>query len=273
MSSKRFYNAGDRIDEVFLFSLPDGPDGHVIGHWNFHALKESFLEVPDTIMAQHQEIHVTFAQDIARRFGVRGLVLIDPRHKPGDEDPEKDPPAIAPTDELAIERGRELWKSYTLSIVQNHLNDCESARAAGGAPRAAMGFTRRCLKLNGVTDPAQQYLDALREGRNPAVASDAVMTAVASMQASQNQMMALVLAIASGQKIEPELVRQLMPQPAPGGTIPQSGTAPQPSGVATGKTAKHVEARDQTKRETGLEVYDRSVKSRKDRAKAAAAAI
>src|SRR5579863_10720430 len=88
MSSKRFYNAGDRIDEVFLFSLPDGPDGHVIGHWNFHALKESFLEVPDTIMAQHQEIHVPFAKYIARRFGVRGLVLIDPRHKPGDEDPD-----------------------------------------------------------------------------------------------------------------------------------------------------------------------------------------
>jgi len=268
---KRFYNGGDRIAETFLFSLPDGPDGHVIGHWNFTALKESFFEVPETITAQNQEKHVTFWQDIHRRFGNRGIVLIDARHDPASEDPEKDPPAVAPDDESAVERARVLWSAYTLSIVQQHLNDCEAARAAGGAPRAAMGFTKRCLKLNGVTDPAQQYLDALRKGQNPGAGSDAVMLAMMQMQQQQQQMMALVLAIASGQKIDPALIAQLKPEPTAGQAAPV--TAAQTSGVATGKTAKHVEDRDQSKRETGLEVYDRSVKGRKERAKAAAAAI
>ena len=251
----KFYNAGDKIDEVLSYSLPEGHDIHVIARWQMTAPAKDFFEVPHELELGRSTIHVEFARDITRKFGVRGVVLIDARHKTEKESDDKPKPAFAASDEQAMARGKELWEKYTRTIVEQHLNDCEASRAAGGAPRAAIGFTKRCLKLHGITDPSEQYFNSLRAGGT----GNQNDNQVAALQAQMNGLMAVVLASASGQKLDVTTLRAVMPENF---GVPQQTT----SGIATGKTKPEPEGRA-----NGLEHLKKPVNDKKSRnAKAAA---
>jgi hypothetical protein len=230
---KRFYNAGYRISEVFAFSLPDGADIHVVGRWAFDVAKESWVDVPIQINVGAQELQVNFWKDVRTRFGARGVVLVDPSWDPAKEDPEGplEKYAIAPTEELAIERGNALWLRYTRAIVDQHLSDCQNARGAGNSPRAAVGFTKHCLKIHGIEDPADRYFDDLKRGKVGGM-SDDMKGVVLQMQQQNSALLAVVMAMATGQKVDPELLKAVVP---PATAQPPAAST---SFVATGEIKK-----------------------------------
>jgi hypothetical protein len=225
----RFYNAGDKIDEMFPFSLPDGADIHVIGRWTFQAPKESWISVPSELTVGSNMIHVDFAADVKRRFGKRGVVLLDPRHDPAVEDPDKplEQYAIAPTEELVIERAEQLWSNYIEEMCRAHFEDVQNAMSSGGAPRKARGFTVHALKLKGYRDPAEDYFMGMKDGKAPQGTSPELV-AMFQQQFQQNQtLMAIVLAMATGQKVDPELLKAVVPVPGtpqvPKPVVPSNG--------------------------------------------------
>lgn len=245
-----FYNAGDKIHEMLRFSISDsaaGKGGYVaddragVGYWPLQAPKESWFQVPTEIESGNESVRVDFRRDILRRLGERGVCVLDPRHDPATEDPDKPLSyyPIASTREAVEARGKELWMQYTRKIVEQHLNDCQSAMAAGGAPMSAKGFTKHCLALHGVTDPGERYFLGLKNGQQPANGngiSPDVQAILASMQAQQQTLMTCLLAIASGEKIDPELLKSLA-QPV---QTSAALAAPLTSGIATGEIKKPV---------------------------------
>lgn len=267
----QFYNAGRRISELLRFSISPSSKGfnsdeNVLGScgfWPLEAPQEGFFSVPADISSGHETIRVGFAEDIQRRFGKWGVVLIDPKWNPEEEDPEKEVSEypIAPNRDAAIERGNAIWLIHLRTIVEGHLRDCQNAMSAGGAPRAASGFTKKAFKLLGIADPGEQYFQGLKEAGKTA-GSGQMNEALMQMQAQQSAMMGILLAVASGQKIDPELLKTVLPQPgkaAPG--------MPVISGVATGEIKKPVGEFDPKK--AGLDAYDRKTQDKQGRAKAA----
>jgi hypothetical protein len=265
----KFYNAGVRIRESMRFSISsssagfnsDGNDTQSVGFWTLDAPKEDFFSVPAEIPSGQEILRVNFAADIQRRFGRQGVILIDPQWNPDKEDPDKDVSdyPVAPSEGLAVERGNVIWRLHLEKIVQQHLNDCQNAMAAGGAPRAAAGFTKKAFKLLGIADPGEQYFQGLKEAGKSATHSQNNDVLVAIQQ--QNQaMMGILLAVVSGEKIDPELLKALVPKP--GQPIPGQVT----SGIATGKIDKPVTF---DPKKAGLDVYDRKTQSKSERAKAA----
>lgn len=266
----QFYNAGTRIEELMRFSISsssagfnaDGNDTQSVGFWPLRAPKEGFFTVPAELPSGHETLRVNFADDIKRRFGKQGVVFIDAKWKPENEDPDKEVSEypIAPTKELGVERGAAIWQLHLKKIVEQHLSDCQNSMAAGGAPRAASGFTKKAFKLLGIADPGEQYFAGLKEaGKNASSSPSSEL--MLQMQQQNQTMLAIVLALASGQKIDPELLKAVMPQP---GQVPMK---PVTSGVATGEIKKPVGDFDPKK--AGLDAYDRKTVGRKDRAAAA----
>lgn len=261
---QRFYNGGSRIDETFAFSHPEGGDIHFIGRWPLRAPKEGWFDVPSELELQNTTISVQFVRDIKQKFGPRGVVLLDPRWDPAKEDPDgelwKYP--IAPTEELVIARADKLWNLYLRKIVEGHLADCQSAMAAGGAPRAATGFTKAALKLLNIQDPGEQYFLNLQKGignGHGGGVSDDVKAILAQQGTMMQTMMALMLQMAGGKPLDPEAIKTAM---APVQT-PETLT----SGVMTGKP------RPIENRPDGLEAYNRKVKDKKVRNQEAVAAL
>lgn len=263
-----FYNAGSRISELMRFSISsssagfnaDGNDAQSVGYWPLNAPREGFFTVPSEVKSGHEILRVGFADDIRRRFGKQGVVLIDSKWEPDKEDPDKEASEypIAPTKELAVERAQAIWQLYLRRMVESHLSDCQNAMAAGGAPRAASGFTKKAFKLLGIADPGEQYFAGLKEaGKNASQPNDALI----AIQQQNNAMMAVVLAIASGQKLDPELLKSLLPQPG-------TPVMPVMSGIATGEIKKPIGEFDSKK--AGLDAYPSTTKSRGARAAAAA---
>lgn len=217
----RFFNAGHKIDELYSFSLPEGADAHVIGKWPFVAPRESWFEVPRELNVGVATIAVQFHKDIQRKYGKRGVVLLDPTHDPKTEDPDKPLEffAVAPTEELVIQRAEKLWDEYLEGICKAHFEDVQNAMAAGGAPRAARGFTVHALKLKGYRDSAQDFFLGMKEGHNGKAAAGMSAEVLGMMQAMQQQsqaMMAVVMALATGQKIDPELLKAVVAPPTNG---------------------------------------------------------
>jgi hypothetical protein len=166
----KFYNAGDKIEEPISFSLPaNHGDAHATGRWNMLAPAASFFFVPTEIkLADGTRITCDFAMTIARKFGLRGVIMID--EEMGADDgtgtlviPEEQP--FAHSDEDAVEKGKEFWKKYLEGIANVHIEECQRARASGGFGREASGFTKRAFKLLGWRDPAAEMLDGLRSNK------------------------------------------------------------------------------------------------------------
>ena len=148
--------------------------------------------------------------------------------KEAGEEPEKYP--LATTEELVMEKAELLWKRWLRTVVEGHLADCQNAMSAGGAPRAASGFTKHALELLGIADPGEQYFLNLSKGGNNGGASGDVKAILASQGQMMQTMMSVVLAMASGQKLDPEMLKTAME--------PAKSPETLMSGVATGKITK-----------------------------------
>src|SRR5579871_1985359 len=102
------------------------------------------------------------------------------------------------------------------------------------------------------------------------------------MQQQQQLMTTIMLAVLSGEKVDPELLKSMM-KPANG--APQAPVGPIMSGVATGEIRKPVGEFDPSKAgldgkpvevkkgQTGLEAYERHNKNKTERVKEAAATL
>lgn len=258
----RFYNAGNKIEEHMKFSQPEGGDIHFIAYWLLVAHKESWFEVPTEIDVRGLGIAVSFAKDIQQRFGQRGVVRLDPNwdeKKAEGSEPEKFP--LAATEDAAIEKAGILWKRYLRRVATEHLNDCDNIKTAGGTPRAAGGFTKFALETLGIEDPYDRYFSELKKGGNKNGTSDEVKAILAAQGQMMQTLMTLILAQASGQKIDPEMIKAAMEPAKTAETLT--------SGIATGTITKPL-----GKEYKGPgEQFDKKVKSKSERAEAAAAAL
>lgn len=152
---ERLYNGGDRILETMIYTKPDGRDIHANGHFLVDAPAESFFEVPTELEDGVATVHVRFAQDLLRRHGHRGVILID---KNLDVDGIADSEPVAATEEQAKRKGRERWLEHCRNVVRKFEEEVAQARAQGGAPRRPSGFTKRALELLGIKDPTEALL-------------------------------------------------------------------------------------------------------------------
>ncbi len=173
----KLYNAGDRINEVLNFTLPDGHDIHVLGKWHMDAPEQSFFEVPEEMQVGMASVRVEFARDIVAKFGDRGVVLVDK-----NRDPQTIPPAepIASSEQQAKEKGEAAWKAYLRKVAQAYLDEAAAIRAAGGAARAPQGFTKRALKLLNIMDPTEEVF--VKAGQQQSEV-DALKTELAELRA------------------------------------------------------------------------------------------
>ena len=238
-SGFRFYNAGNKIDEQWSFSISptsagfnpeDGNGAHSIGKFLFIAPKRGWFFIPVEIQSGNETIRVNFPEDCRRKYGARGVVMLDANYKAENEDPDKpiETYPIAPTEELVIQRAEALWDLFLEKICSAHFDDVQNAMSLGNRPRAASGFTVHALKEKGYRDPAAEYLQGMREGRNGNSpqngTSPELLGMVRAMQEQSRVMMSVVLAVATGQKVDPELLKAVV---GPGDT-----TAPRPQAPA-----------------------------------------
>jgi|SRR5579862_2789197 len=286
LTGYRFYNAGVRIDEQWPYSISetspgfnqdDGKGAHSTGKFCFVAPKQGWTFVPMELKSGQETLRVNFVEDAKRKYGHRGIVMLDPRWDPAKESEDK-PLAtypVAPTEELVIARAELLWDQYLEGICSAHFEDVQNAMANGMRPRGASGFTVHALKEKGYKDPAQEFLKGMREGRqgNGSPSSSPEMVGVLrGIQEQNKHMMALILAVASGQKIDPELLKSVMTPDtaaAPKVSIP----LPPPINAGTlevdGSPASSLEAR--IARRNVETVYEPpSARPKTERAKAAA---
>lgn len=265
----RFYNGGEKFEASLTYSIPNpNGDAHSVGRMILTFPKEDFVDVIDEVDPGpgFETIATRFSADLLRNYGKRGLVQVDPRHDPGKEDPERELVAKAPNDAAAIERGAKLWHEYTFAIVQAHLADCDAARSAGGAPRYASGFTKHCLRLHKITDPADRYMDSLKEGAAPAQ-NDALIATLQQQMAQTNALVkTLLITLASGKKLDAKAIKMLL-----GDTPQASGDAPAGKPIISGVVTGKVNAKPP--KDNGLEHLKTPVKGKEERAKQAAAAV
>jgi hypothetical protein len=248
LNGYRFYNAGKKIDEQWLFSISpsspgfnpgiSGTDTHSLGKYPFIAPERSWFFVPSELASGTEIVRVNYPEDAKRKYGKRGIVMLDPRWDPAKEDPDKalESYPLAPTEDLVIERAETLWNLYLEAICSAHLDDVQNAMAQGNRPRAASGFTIHALKLKGYRDPAAEYLQGMREGRNNLApqggSSPEILGLVRSMQQQNQLMMSVMMALASGQKIDPELLKAFQSQEMPAPKPPNpSGEVPVNAGM------------------------------------------
>jgi hypothetical protein len=199
-----FFNAGDRISEPLSYSLPGVGDIHAIARYMIDAPENDFFYVPTELrlLSENIRVPVDFAQTVVQRMGKRGVVMIDEDFEEDEENGQTADIAIAKTEESAKEKGERLWKGYLEAICRNHIESCQKARAAGGYPREAEGFTKRALKLQGWTDPAVMILNELKQSPPTAASSDVaalleqnrVMLAQMQQQSADNARLAAELA-------------------------------------------------------------------------------
>lgn len=261
MAGKRFYNAGDKIDETLAYSIPTGQDVHCIARYPLICPREDFFTVPTSIEIQQtgESLSVQFAKDVTRKFGNRGVVAIDPEYDAEKEDPEMDLEKypFAANDKDAVLRGNELWNRYLRKVVESHLNDCESARAAGGAPRSAQGFTKRAMKLLKIQDPGEQYFNSLANGgAGQTRGTDPV---VAALQAQNQMIMTMLMQLIAGKNVDPDALKKLAETPNAVGLNDKGEVVT--SGIATGKINKPI-AEDH---DDGVPLANKNPRGSKDR--------
>jgi len=255
-----FFNAGDKIDETLSYSIPTGQDAHCIARWRLLAPQGDFFEVPTelTVAQTGETIAVQFSRDITFKFGKRGVVRINPEYNAEAEDPDKGVENFpyASSREDAEIRGAEIWAVYLDEIVKSHLADCDAARAAGGAPRSARGFTKRALKLRGVQDPGEQYYNSLRNGGAGESKSDPV---VAALQAQNQMIITMLTAVMQGKAVDPAALAKLAETPNAVGVSSKGEVIT--SGIATGEIKKPIS------QENTYDTLKTQPKAKADRAK------
>lgn len=208
----KFYNAGDRISEAISFSLPGqvtASSGNLIAHWMMDAPAASFFNVPTmiTLAQDNTRLNVDFPATVLQRFGDRGVVMIDEDWDPGEDEDRAEREPFAVNDAGAKAKGEAKWWKYLRAVVQNHMNACDRARAAGGFPLEAQGFTKRAFKLMNMEDPAAMVFDSFKGQARKADAPAQVQSAEAEQfrkeLAETNQKLEKLLAgLAAKEQIE-----------------------------------------------------------------------
>jgi hypothetical protein len=275
LSGFRFYNAGAKIDEQFPFSISptaagfnpeDGKGEHSIGKWNFIASSHAWVFVPLELTSGQEIKRVDFPKHVQKKFGHRGVVMLDPQHDPRKEEPDKPLGnyAVAPTEELVIERAEQLWQEFLEQICRSHIADVQAAMSQGNAPRAAAGFTIHALKECGYRDPAQEYFQGLRAGKTSGVPKEGTspeLLGIVKGLAEQSRVTTqLLIALASGKGVDPELLKAIV--------VPEV-SEPVPSPESPFVRDPSLKARVEN-RESGYETATLKVGGRAERAKAAA---
>jgi len=161
----RFYNPGDRFMEPIIYSMPGIGDIHCIARWAVEAEAQSFFQVPTELrLAQDgTRLNVDFPTTVLQRFADRGVTMIDEEWEPGEDEDRNERMPFGRDEEEAKAKGDAKWIKYLQTTVKNHINACDRARAAGGFPLEAAGFTKRALKLLNMKDPAAMAFDSFKQ--------------------------------------------------------------------------------------------------------------
>jgi hypothetical protein len=180
----RFYNPGDRFEEPISYSMPGIGDIHCIARWPVRAEPGSFFQVPTELrlLQDGTRLNVDFPTTVLQRFADRGVVMIDEEFQAGEDEDRNERMPFAVDEDAAKVKGDAKWIKYLQTIVKNHINACDRARAAGGFPLEAQGFTKRALKLLNMQDPAAMAFDSFK--KQVAIAPDAPQQ-VQSAEAAQ----------------------------------------------------------------------------------------
>lgn len=161
----RFYNPGDHFSEPMNYSMTTGmSDIHAIARWTVDAPQKSFFQVPTELrFSDNTRQSIDFPSTVVTRFKSRGVIMIDEEWEPGEDDDENDRMPFARTDSDAVVKGDRLWIEYLQTVVTQHIDQCNRAKAQGGMPLAASGFARRAFKLLNMVDPAQHAFEQLQK--------------------------------------------------------------------------------------------------------------
>lgn len=161
--SKRFYNPGANLDEMFKFDNPnaDLKNENGIGYWKVTASPASFFEVPTDISFKDGDNETTIAVRFWDRIKLDwkkfGVVLVDAKAKqPVSEDDN-----VALNDKDAKAKGDRLWRDATIELVSEHRAMCDEMRSNGFTPKRAIGNVARALRELGIEDPANDVQTVL----------------------------------------------------------------------------------------------------------------
>ncbi len=229
----RFYNPGDRFEEPISYSMPGIGDIHCIARWPVKAEAGNFFQVPTELRLLHDgtRLNVDFPTTVLQRFADRGVVMIDEEFAPGEDEDRNERMPFAVDEAAAKAKGDAKWIKYLQTIVKNHINACDRARAAGGFPLEAQGFTKRALKLLNMQDPAAMAFDSFK--KQVAIAPDApqqVQSAEAAqlraeLDETKDMLRKLVAGLAAKEQLDDQ--QAIEEQSAPNGRRSQRGRNPQ----------------------------------------------
>jgi hypothetical protein len=193
----RFYNPGDRFMEPIIYSLPGMGDIHCVARWAVEAEAQSFFQVPTELrlLQDGTRLNVDFPTTVLQRFADRGITMIDEEWEETEDEDRNERMPFGKDEAAAKVKGDAKWIKYLQTIVKTHINTCDRARAAGGFPREAQGFTKRALKLLNMQDPAAMAFDSFK--KQVAIAPDAPQ----QVQSAEAEQLRAELA-ATNQKLE-----------------------------------------------------------------------
>jgi len=152
----RFYNPGLRIQHTYRYTDPGGHDIHCLSLYEMDAPEAGFFDVPEESELSGAIIRHTFDRDIIRDWAGRGVVMIDANYEPNESQDQDDAYPMAKDDKAAIAKGKRKWLQFVHTRVEEHLAQCDQARASGGVPAKASGAMVRYLKIEGIVDPAER---------------------------------------------------------------------------------------------------------------------
>lgn len=163
----KLFNPGDRIVDSLLYSIEDGHDIHCVANWRLDAPRDSWFDVPQTLLIRNMRINVHFEETILRRFEDRGVVALDKNYVARDDNPdEAERSNVEASEEDVMKKAKTRWMAYCKQIAQKHIDQCQACRAVNMPPVPASGFTKRALEIAGFMDPADAYLKAAQGSVN-----------------------------------------------------------------------------------------------------------
>jgi hypothetical protein len=181
-----FYNAGTKIQETLQFDYP-GRDPKVeslVAHWSLLVEPASFFEVPSMIMPEGRPVWTGWDQEIMKRHGGKRVVQVIATYVDNGEDLP-----IAATREEAVKKGRVMWQSYLVGLVQTHKDHVSEMRVRGLTALPAQGLTKYAIKTLGLEDPALDVQTAIERKENTSEV-EALKAQLTAMQTQINNMTA-----------------------------------------------------------------------------------
>lgn len=151
--TKKLYNAGDRISENLIYSLPGGHDIHCVARFRVEAPAKSYFKIPTTLEFGGAVVQTYFVENFCDRHGHKGVVLVDERRDPetiGEAEP------VAATEGAARIKAEGFWLDYCKGVILRWQEEAALARGQGGSPRSPSGFIKRALEVCNILDPTDE---------------------------------------------------------------------------------------------------------------------